>query len=439
MRIWFKLAMALGLSLAFVIPLAMVSNLVSERAHYRAQAVRDVARSYAGPQAVAGPVLTVPYTDNVAVNELGTDGVVRRVQRRHTAYWTYFPGTLRVSGALVPDTRKRGIYEVHVYTWHGALQSDFDVTLPDDAPADAQREIGQPYLSYAISDVRGLRGTPRLTVDGHSVELHEGHGARRLAGVHARLAAPAAGARLTLRAQMAMDLAGAESLSIVPLGKRNVVSLGSTWQHPGFFGKSPLDSSISAKGFNAHWDIASVATDAQREYLDGRTAQPLTATNELPGGAMDALSVALGDPVDGYTLADRATKYGMLFVLLTFVGFFMFELIRALPIHPIQYMLVGLAIAIFFLLLVSLSEHVAFARAYLAASVACIGLITFYLSAVLRSALRGAGFGGMLALLYGALYGLLISEDNALVLGAGLLFVILAAVMVATGRSGRRP
>ena len=133
-----------------------------------------------------------------------------------------------------------------------------------------------------------------------------------------------------------------------------------------------------------------------------------------------------------YTQADRASKYGLLFVLLTFVGFFMFELIKQLPIHPIQYGLVGLAIAIFFLLLVSLSEHVEFALAYLVSSVACIGLLGVYLSAVLRSARRGAGFAAMLGLLYATLYGLLVSEDNALVLGAGLLFVILATIMLVT-------
>ncbi|HRO26963.1 MAG TPA: inner membrane CreD family protein, partial [Luteimonas sp.] len=139
-------------------------------------------------------------------------------------------------------------------------------------------------------------------------------------------------------------------------------------------------------------------------------------------------------PVNPYLQAERATKYGLLFVLLTFVGFFMFELIKRLPIHPIQYALVGLAIAIFFLLLVSLSEHVAFGYAYLAAAAACIGLIGYYLSAVLRSAVRGIGFAAMLATLYAALYGLLVSEDNALVLGAGLLFLILAVIMVVTRR-----
>src|SRR5690606_19870718 len=148
----------------------------------------------------------------------------------------------------------------------------------------------------------------------------------------------------------------------------------------------------------------------------------------------DAAGVSLVDPVNPYLQAERATKYGLLFVLLIFVAFFMFELIRRQPIHPVQYGLVGLAIAVFFLLLVSLGERIDFGLAYLASAAACIGLIGFYLSAVLGGARRGAGFAAMLTALYAALYGLLVSEDNALVLGAGLLFVVLAAIMILTRR-----
>lgn len=147
---------------------------------------------------------------------------------------------------------------------------------------------------------------------------------------------------------------------------------------------------------------------------------------------IDPIGLSLVDPLNVYSQADRAAKYGLLFVLLTFVVFFGFERIKQLPIHPIQYFLVGLALAIFFLLLVSLSEHVEFGFAYLLASLACIGLIALYLVAVLRSVPRAAGFAAMLATLYAAIYGLLVSEDNARVLGSGLLFGVLAAIMVVT-------
>ncbi|MNV47960.1 Inner membrane protein CreD [compost metagenome] len=147
------------------------------------------------------------------------------------------------------------------------------------------------------------------------------------------------------------------------------------------------------------------------------------------GGSVESLNVALVDPVDVYTQADRATKYGILFVLLTFVGFALFELIKQLKIHPLQYLLVGLALAIFFLLLVSLSEQIAFWQAYLISAAACIGLQGFYLSGVLRSWKYGLGFSTMLTLLYGVLYMLLASENNALLMGSLLLFGILAVIM----------
>jgi inner membrane protein len=224
----------------------------------------------------------------------------------------------------------------------------------------------------------------------------------------------------------------------VPLGDGNDLRLRSRWPHPKFVGPSPQQD-VDGRGFRAQWQIASVATNAQRRYLQDPSLAPgQGAPNEVhaaPAAAMpdaDAASVSLIDPVNVYVQADRATKYGLLFVALTFVGFFMFELLRHLPVHPIQYLLVGLAIATFFLLLVSLSEHIAFGIAYLLAACACIGLIGFYLAAVLRSTARGVGFAAMLATLYATLYGLLLSEDNALVLGAGLLFVILAAIMVVT-------
>jgi inner membrane protein len=142
--------------------------------------------------------------------------------------------------------------------------------------------------------------------------------------------------------------------------------------------------------------------------------------------------VAFVEPVNIYSQADRASKYGLLFVALTFAAFFVFEILKRLPIHPVQYALVGLALALFFLLLLGLSEHLDFALAYLGASAACIGLLSYYLGHVLRDRWRGLAFGSGLILLYGALYGLLISENNALVLGSLLLFAVLAALMVAT-------
>lgn len=435
MRIGLKMVLVAMMTLVILVPLGMVHGLVSERQAYRRQAVADVVRAYAGSQVLTGPVVTVPYSQMVDVEETARDGTVRIARKREYAKWTFFPTRMAATGPLVTNTRSRGIYRVPVYEWNGVLTADFDVRIPDDATPGADRIIGAPVLGYAITDVRGLHGTPRLRVDGRDVDVLEGSGNAEGSGLHARLGAIAPDTHLQLTTRLDVQLAGTSSLAIVPIGKRNRIDLVSAWRHPSFQGLSPWQSRIDASGFRAQWQVASVATDAQRQYLAGRAAVPFdggSARGIEAAGGIDALGVVLADPVDAYTQADRATKYGVLFVVLTFVGFFMFELVKQLPIHPIQYGLVGLALVIFFLLLVSLSEHIDFGIAYLAASLACIGLIGFYLSAVLRSAVRGSAFAVMLGMLYASLYGLLISEDNALVLGAGLLFVILAGIMIVT-------
>lgn len=445
MRLMLKMLFVFGMTLAITIPLLLIRGTISERQGYRTQAVANVARSSAGAQAFSGPVLIVPYTETVEVEEKNNKGeVIRRVKRDgENGTWVFFPDRLDVRGKLVPNTRRLGLHEVRVYELQALATAGFAAQIPRDENPELPRRIGQPWLSYGIADVRGLAGSPSLRVNGGEVVLQEGFGSREGGGVHVRLDAPAAGSTLQLDTRLDIKLGGTESLSLVPLGRNNVFAIESAWPHPRFGGDFlPRKPQVSSKGFTAQWEVSSLASSAQAQFLSGKTLpsmeQALLHSRYggddafASGNGMDAVAISLVDPVNIYSQADRASKYGLLFVLLTFVGFFMFELIKQLPIHPVQYGLVGLALAIFFLLLVSLSEHIAFHWAYLAAATACIGLLGFYLSAVLRSAGRALGFSAMLATLYAALYGLLVSEDNALVLGAGLLFVILAALMVVT-------
>jgi inner membrane protein len=423
----FLKALAVGfLALLLLIPLALINGTIAERASYRAQAIETVARSSAGAQSIAGPVLVLPYEDARVYR--GADGTETVSSTRTEGRLLAFPATLAASGRLVPDKRSLGLHEVRVYEWQARLVASFRPEVPaPSADPTVRRFWGTPYLSVALADVRGLAGTPVLTVDGKPVELRQGVGAHREdGGLHAPLPAFEPGRSAALAVTLDLGLNGTESLSIVPIGDSNAIQVQSTWPHPQFSGSflpSTADRRIDANGFDARWNITALAAASQRQYREG-----------VALGELERLDIALVDPVNIYSQADRATKYGVLFVALTFVGFFMFELIKRLPIHPIQYGLVGLALAIFFLLLVSLSEHIDFWKAYLVASAACIGLLGFYLTAVLRSVARGLGFAAMLTVLYGALYGLLVSEDNALVLGSLLLFAILAAVMTLTRR-----
>ncbi|MUV14171.1 cell envelope integrity protein CreD [Noviluteimonas gilva] len=435
MRFAFKAVVVFFLTLGLLIPLLLIRGTIQEREVYRAEAVANVAATSAGKQAVLGPVLVVPYTELVEQDEVTPQGV-RKVLKEQAGKWTFFPDTLVVDGTMKPDTRKRGLYRVPVYELDMHAVAAIRAQIPVDGARP--RRIGRPFLSVGASDVRGFVGTPTLKVGGRALPLTAGFGSQPIGGVHARMDAPQAGQAIALDVTFDAVIGGTEALALVPIARDNRFALKSTWPDPIFGGSFlPRTRTVDAKGFRAQWEISSLATSAQTRFLETKDPTSLLQLAPMRGSdasvsGVDAVGVTLFDAVDSYTLADRATKYGILFVLLTFVGFFMFELIKQLPIHPIQYGLVGLALAIFFLLLVSLSEHIPFGSAYLVSAAACIGLLGFYLSAVLQSVLRGVGFAAMLALLYAALYGVLVSEDNALVLGAGLLFVVLATIMVVT-------
>jgi inner membrane protein len=426
MRLSYRILMVFGLTLALLLPLSMIRGTVDERQRYRAEAVEEVARSTAGAQSLAGPVLFVPYSDRVVRLEPDESGVKRPVVRYETGTWIFFPERLETRGTLRSLPRMRGLYEVRVFELDATVRARFAVHVPHDDNPSTPRTIGTARLGLGLRDVRGLVGVPTLRVDGTARELQQGLGYGTGRGLHARLEAPAAGSSLAFDVEFKGAVQGTETLSIVPLAGRNVIELDSPWPHPQFHGDFlPRSRTIGPDGFRAHWEVSSLASNARLQYrrsIDAAGAET----------ALDAISVSLVDPVDVYTQVDRATKYGVLFVLLTFLAFFMFELFARLRIHPIQYGLVGLALAIFFLLLLALSEHVRFDLAYLLAAVACVGLIGCYVGHVLGGPMRGAGLAAMLATLYATLYGLLLSEDNAMVLGAGLLLVILAVLMMLT-------
>ena len=212
----------------------------------------------------------------------------------------------------------------------------------------------------------------------------------------------------------------------MPIGETTIVQLTSPWPHPNFGGRFlPKTKHIDDAGFSARWEVSQLAT---------RNGDLIRKNGISEREALESLDVSFIEPVNIYLLAERAVKYGMLFVALTFAAFFLFETLKNLRIHPLQYGLVGLALAVFFLLLVSLSEHISFALAYAIASVACVLLIGYYVSHVLGGWRRGVAFSAKLVLLYAVLYGLLLSEDNALMLGSILLFIVLAIVMILTRR-----
>ena len=414
-----KLLVIGGVTGVILIALALVNSTITDRQAYRDDAVKSIEASYAGPQTIVGPVLVRPYTQTTVVMEDGEKGTKKRVEHVYELTATSFPQVLDVRGKLTPTERRHGLYKVTVYEFAGHLKGSMEIVQPQTT---GKVEWGEPYLAMSVEDVRGIVGTPTVVVNGTPETMFQG--ADSTMGWQPNLRVPLRGVKeLSGHVEFAinMDLAGTEQLSVAPVGDSNHVEMSSTWRSPLFAGQFlPRTRDVSGDGFSAAWDVSSLATGTQVQ-MQSKPVKPI-----------DLMNVSLLTPIDPYKLSDRATKYGILFVVLTFGGFFLFEMMKQLPIHPVQYLLVGFGLAIFFLLLISFSEHTAFALAYLISSAACIGLLTFYLSYVLRSVTRGLGFGGMLTALYAAVYGLLISEDNALILGSLMLFAVLAAVMVVT-------
>jgi inner membrane protein len=433
------------LILIILIPLHFISNTVQDRETYRESAINSILASHAGEQTITGPILVVPYTEVTEKIESTNFNLPAQTSRRTSQkQLLVFPKTLTVKGEVAPGVRYRGIHKVLVYELQSRWQGTF--ALPDTSKL-AQSEghvsftLGKPYIALGISDIRGLLAAPTFELGGKPMSFEEGARLGALQqGLHADVDLSAAsgntgvGERLT-SFTLTLPLAGAQSLAFAPIADQNEFSLASPWPHPSFSGAFlPRSRKVSEHGFSGEWSITSYNTKVRSEIASNVQAGSDDSAPRAGGVPLEAASVELIEPVDVYTQTERAVKYGGLFVLLTFAGFFMFELIKRLRIHPIQYLLVGFALALFFLLLLSLSEHIAFGAAYLIASAACIGLLGFYLSFVLQSWQRGLGFAMLLSGLYAALYGLLLSEDNALMLGSLLLFAVLSAIMALTRR-----
>ena len=422
LRLFGRIAVAGVVVVVLMVALLLVRSLVSERAQFRDEAVARVGASRAGEQVLTGPLRVIPWTEQqLRVDEQGG----QRMRTVH-GHELQMPQQLQVDGQLLPEQRRVGMFKVPVYTWRGKLAARFAAFEPASVPG---RVYGKPYLVMGIADVRGVVGTPVLQLDGRRALLQAGTQGLHdsIGGVHVPLVPDEAGRLPASALQLELALDGTRSLALLPVADDNRVQLVSSWPHPSFGGAfAPARREVGEGGFSASWAVSSLASKAQDQLQ-----QAIAHGQGMHG---EQIQVSLVDPVDVYTQALRAAKYGVLFIVLTFVGFGIYDLVKGLNLHPLQYLLVGLALVMFFLLLLSLSEQLPFVLAYLVASAACIALQAWYLSGVLRSWPRALGFAAMLTALYAALYGLLVSEQNALLLGSLLLFAVLAAVMGLTRR-----
>ncbi len=429
MRIRIKLAVIGGLIILLLIPLIMVSEKIEERSHYRDVARHDIAQSWTGEQQVLGPVLVVPYQRVLTNREF--DNTARQYVTHETevdGWLLVVPEELDVDVHLATEVRYRGIYEVPVYTSRLEVSGHFTNTAIAALERRSDvRKVGKPVLSLAVSDARGVAKPPELDWAGTTVPFEPGSALPfRPAGIHAAIDDFDVENARDYAFNAVIDLRGMGSFGFAPAGDSTTIAIDSNWPHPKFAGKYlPVERHIDSDGFSATWQTTRFATSTQDHAVT-------CSQGDCSALLANFLGVELIEPVDVYVQAQRATKYGLLFIGLTFTAFFLFEVLRKLAIHPIQYGLVGLALAIFYLLLVSFAEHLAFGLAYMLAGIACCGLLAFYISYALGSPGRGLGFGASIGALYGVLYVIIEAEDYAFSMGAILVFVALASVMYIT-------
>lgn len=432
-KLFYKILAIVGLTTLLLIPLALVEGQISERSQRQEEVQRSIANSAAGPQTLIGPVILLRTRERVPETRRDADSnqpVTTTKIVEHTQLIA--PETLSIEGDAKVETRQLGIYQARLFHLDATNQSQFNVNVPS-TEANERLIDAEAVLILGLSDPRGVASNPDVLINGRHHRFGTGKpagDALPLAQLSVPLGRLELGKTHNFAVSFPLQLTGTTRLSIAPTGETNTIRLKSAWPHPNFGGRFlPRERSVGADGFTARWEISHLARDFD-EALKPRSGE--------------ALSVAFVDPVNIYLQSERAVKYGILFIVLTFAGFFLTEILRRAPIHPLQYLLVGLALAIFFLLLIAFSEHMAFTAAYGIAAGACIGLITWYLAGALGSWRRGAAFGAGLTGLYGVLYGVLLSEDNALLMGSLLLFIALGIVMLATRRLdwyglGQRP
>ena len=418
--LFWKITTLIGCIVLLSLPLMMVRELINERADYRSEVVDAIEQSTSGSQKLAGPLIAIPITETLTRMENQKEV---NYQRSWVYYW--LPESLAVTGKQTVESRRVGIYSGQV--WHNALQikASFD-PLRLAALRKTNIVLSQPRLVVSVGDARGIGAIHAPEVNGNVLSVEPGLGiSGDGAGIHMPMPALAEDNK-PLEIAFSLDLNWTGEFSLVPLGRNSELQLTSNWPHPGFLGSFlPTQREVSAAGYRAHWQSSWFANDMGSYFKDDM---------EIPWSRLPAFSADVMSLADQYQLTDRATKYAILLIGLTFMAFFVFESLTRRPLHPMQYLLVGLSLVLFYLVLLALSEHIGFTAAWLAASLSGAVMNGIYLQAVLRGWRNSLLFVAALLLLDSVMWFLLHSEDSALLLGTGVLALALSVLMFLTRR-----
>lgn len=433
---WSRPARLIGvaiLALVLLIPLQMVRSVVLERHQTFNGVVSDIAGAWSGDQKIAGPVLIVPYTEKVSVRD---EFVTAQGEKKVTQRWeirsrraVILPDLLTLDGRLVPEVRRRGIYQVQVYSADLEILANFQqlrATIEALTRTDRLEDIvwSDAVVAFGLSEPRGIVEIEGFVVNGNTVQVRPGTTVDDILprGFHVPIGDLASD---QLDVRLPIMIRGSGSLRFLPLGATSRASIRSEWQHPSFVGDVlPAVREITDDGFSAEWTIPLLNRSYPQAWPDYLNVD----INEIEAG------VRLFEPVALYDLVTRSVKYGLLFIILTFLTLGLIEFVVATKLSLVQYLLIGVALALFFLILIALAEHMGFATAYLLASATVIVINTLYCVAILPRRSLALAVAAVLSAIYGILYTILRAEDYALLGGTLLLVVALSITMYFTRR-----
>lgn len=414
----FKLSIILVLIVILMVPMTLVQNLIEEREEIQLSAIKEVSSKWGSAQTITGPILSIPFNryKNEKVNELS---------KQYTSTqegWVHFlPEELKIDGTVFSEKRYRGIYEIVVYESALNLSGTFSNLEFEKLGLEGKHlRLDKAIINVGVSDLKGIEKQVSLEWGDQSVLFNSGvqNGQLLKNGINTPV-------NLKNKENDSIDfsfdiaLKGSENIQFIPIGKTTQVNLSSNWETPSFCGNYlPDEREITADGFVAKWNILNLNRNFPQSWIgnEANINSSVFGTNLLL-------------PVDNYKKSYRVARYALLFLGLTFLVFFFVEVMQKVFIHPIQYLLVGIALVIFYTLLISISEHLTFNIAYIISSFLTIGLITFYATSILKSKQVGFMMFSLLAILYTFTFTIIQLEGYALLIGSLGIFIILGVVM----------
>ncbi len=413
-----RFALLVLLTIVMLVPLTMISLVIEDRVSYRRSAIYEVSSQWGGEIAIAGPVLVLPVEKAVERKVTGPDGSWRTETETVSANAiTIMPDQYTVTANAASEVRRRGVFDVPVFTSDIAMEFDFDTSQAESKLSSRESILwDRAYLAILMPEARNFSDHAVLKQGQKPVRLEPGTRLSGIGGIHSEIGDPRGSAPFLLK----MALNGAGALRFSPAGRQTDVVMTSDWAHPSFTGNFlPKTREVSAEGFSASWAIPHLARNIPQMSRELSMIGP-------------EFGVRFYQPVDLYQKAQRAVKYGILFVALTFLTVFLTERASRRPVHPAQFLLIGVAQSIFFLVLLGLAEQLGFQIAYVVASAATIGLLSFYGATALGLGRRCWILGGSLVVLYATLFLILRSTDFALLAGSILAFIAVTVVMIMT-------